>query len=110
MTDTARRLAARDQLPRGDTWCTSGGALAALPGNQAGAGQVMMMHSPPGTVPHQALGGLSSSDLGSAQNAGPTEPGLCGVPANLNLGSLDLWSACNPGPALDSSPSEHPGV
>ena len=28
---------------------------------------------------------------------------LCGVPENLNLSSLDLGNACNPGPALDSS-------
>ena len=28
---------------------------------------------------------------------------LCGVPENLNLSSLDLGSACNPGPASDIS-------
>ena len=28
---------------------------------------------------------------------------LCGVPKNLFLSSLDLESACNPGPASDSS-------
>ena len=28
---------------------------------------------------------------------------LCGLPENLNLSSLDLGSAHNPGPALDSS-------
>ena len=28
---------------------------------------------------------------------------LCGVPKNLNLSGLDLGSACNPGPASDSS-------
>ena len=35
---------------------------------------------------------------------------LCGVPENLNLSSLDLGSAHNPGPALDSSPAEQPGA
>ena len=35
---------------------------------------------------------------------------LCGVPKNLNLSSLDLGSAHNPGPALDSSPAEQPGA
>ena len=35
---------------------------------------------------------------------------LCGVPENLNLSSLDLGSACNPGPALDSSPAKQPGA
>ena len=31
---------------------------------------------------------------------------LCGVPENLNLSDLDLGSAHNPGPALDSSQAE----
>ena len=35
---------------------------------------------------------------------------LCGVPKNLNLISLDLGSARNPGPDLDSSPAEQPGA
>ena len=35
---------------------------------------------------------------------------LCGVPKNLNLSSLDLGSACKPGPALDSSPAQQPGA
>ena len=34
---------------------------------------------------------------------------LCGVPENLNLSSLDLGSARNPGLALDSS-AEQPGA
>ena len=32
---------------------------------------------------------------------------LCGVPENLNLSGLDLGSAHNPGPALDSSPQSN---
>ena len=32
-----------------------------------------------------------------------------GIPENLNLSSLDLGSARNPGPALGSSPAEQPG-
>ena len=32
---------------------------------------------------------------------------LCGVPENLNLSGLDLGSARNPGPALDSSPQSN---
>ena len=35
---------------------------------------------------------------------------LCGVPKNLNLSSLVLGNARNPGPALDSSPAEQPGT
>ena len=34
----------------------------------------------------------------------------CGVPDNLNLSGIDLGSACNPGPTLDSSPAEQPGA
>ena len=36
---------------------------------------------------------------------------LCGVleNLNLNLSSLDLGSTRNPGPTLDSSPAEQPG-
>ena len=41
-----------------------------------------------------------------------TQPSLhlCGVPENLNLSGLDLGSARNPGPALDSSPAEQAGA
>ena len=35
---------------------------------------------------------------------------LCGVPENKNLSGLDLGSAYNPGPTLDSSPAEQPGA
>ena len=59
-----------------------------------------------GECVHQAPGCLSCSDLGRAQNAGPTSLCFCGVPKNLSLSGLDLSSAHNPGPALDSSPTE----
>ena len=53
---------------------------------------------------HQTPGHLSCSDLGRAQNAGPTESVcLLGVPGCPNLRGLDLGSAYNPGPASDSS-------
>ena len=60
---------------------------------------------PGGDCARQAPGHLSSSDLGRAQNAGPTQVSLhlCGVPENLNLSGVDLGNACNPGPASDSS-------
>ena len=35
---------------------------------------------------------------------------VCGLPENLNLSSLDLGSARNPGPTLDSSPAEQHGA
>ena len=40
------------------------------------------------------------------------QPSLCiwGVPKNLNLSHLDLGSARNPGPTLDSSLTEQPGA
>ena len=46
---------------------------------------------------------LGCSDLGRAQNAGPTESAPQGLPKCLNPSSLDLGSAYNPGPASDSS-------
>ena len=69
------------------------------------------MHPPThGECGHQVPGHLSCSDLRRAQNTDSTELCLCGVPENLNLSSLDLGSARNPGPALDSSPTEQPGA
>ena len=48
---SARRVAAWDQLPRGDTWHTWDGALLAHPGNWVvGTRGLIKMHSPPGTV------------------------------------------------------------
>ena len=35
---------------------------------------------------------------------------LGGVTENLNLSGIDLGSACNPGPTLDSFPAEQPGA
>ena len=48
---SARRVAAWDQLPRGDTRHTWDGALLVHPGNRAaGTGELIKMHGPPGTV------------------------------------------------------------
>ena len=48
---SARRVAAWDQLPRGDTWHSGDGALTTQPGNQvAGTGEVIKRHDPPGPV------------------------------------------------------------
>ena len=46
---------------------------------------------------------LSCSDLGRAQNAGPTSLRLWGLPECLSLSGLDLGGACSPGPASHSS-------
>ena len=69
------------------------------------------MHCPTwGVCAHQTTGRLSCSDLGRTQNASPTESVLLWSTKNLNLSGLDLGSACNPGPALDSAPAEQPGA
>ena len=52
---------------------------------------------------HQTPDHLSCSDLGRAQNAGPTESAPLRTTEYLNLSGLDLGSAYNPGPASDSS-------
>ena len=59
-----------------------------------------------GDKTHQAPGRLSCLDLGRAQNEAQPSLRLCGVTQNLNLSGLDLGSAHNPGPTLDSSPAE----
>ena len=46
---------------------------------------------------------LSYSDLGRAQNTGPTSLRLWGLPECLSLSGLDRGDACSPGPASDSS-------
>ena len=83
-------------------WSTSTweGAPVVHPENQA-AGEETISHS---DHTHQTPGHLSCSDLGRAQNAGPTESVcLLGVPGCPNLRGLDLGSAYNPGLASDSS-------
>ena len=83
---SARRVAARDQLPRGDTGHTWDGALAAHPGNWvAGTGEVIKTPDHLGQCAHQAPGLLSSLDLGRAQNAWPTQ-------------SVASWSTWEPEP------------
>ena len=83
---SARRVAAWDQFPRGDTQHTWDGALVVHPGNQVprtGVEIKTMAHL--GQCTCQAPGHLSCSDLGRAQNASPTE-------------SVPLWSTWEPEP------------
>ena len=96
------RVAARDQLSRRETQLSR-----CAPRKPSGWDRGGDKTPCPtwGECAHQESGGLSCSDPGRAQNAG-----LCGVPKNLYLSSLDLGSACNPGSALDSSPAEQPGA
>jgi len=77
---STRRVAVRDQLPRGDTQHTWDGALALHPGNRgAGTREVIRCTAHLGECAHQAPGHLNCSDLGRAQNAEQTE-------------SVPLWS------------------
>ena len=62
------------------TWCTPG-----TPRRLSGAGEVIKMHSPPGTVRSPSTCLLHCSDPGMAQNACPTE-------------SVPLWSTQGPEP------------
>ena len=96
---SARRVTARDQLPRGNKWHTWDGAPTAPRTREvirriAHLGRVCL----PTTWSPECL------DLGRAQNAGPTESvplyPRTWVPENLNLSGLDLGSTHNPGPAL----------
>ena len=71
------------------------GAQAVYPENRAaGTGQAINRSDRARQTPHQ----LSCSDLGRAQNAGPTESAPC-----LNLSSLDLGGECSLGPASDGT-------
>ena len=94
---SARRVAARNQLPRGNTWHTWDGSLAAYPGNQV-AGRWLRDTDHLRHCAHQAPGQLSCSDLGRHKMQAQMSLCLCGVPKNLHLVSLDLVSAQNPGP------------
>ena len=67
-----------------------------------------MHHTPGGRALAKPPGHLSCSDLWGHKTQVQPSLHLCGVPENLN--GLDLGSARNPGPALDSSPAEQPGA
>ena len=85
---STRRVAVRDQLPRGDTQHTWDGALEANTGNQgAGTGEVIRCTTQLGECACQAPSCLSCLDLERAQNAGPTE-------------SVPLWTT------LESEPEQ----
>ena len=109
---STRRVAARNQLPRGDTWHTWDGARAVNPGNWAAGTREAMRHTPPSRetalTKHLVAWAARTWEWDKTQ----AQPSLClcGVPENLNLSGLDLGSAHNPGPALDSSPAEQAGA
>ena len=76
------RVTARDQLPRRDTRHTRESVPVVHPENQVAGMEKAISHS---DCAHQVLGRLSCSDLGRAQNAGPTK-------------SAPLWSTQVPEP------------
>ena len=91
---SARRVAARNQLPRRDSRRTR----PASPETGWDRGGEKAHHTR-GECAHQAPGCLSCSDRG--RHKMQTQPSLhfCGVPENLNLSGLGLGSARNSGPA-----------
>ena len=82
---SARRVAAWDQLPRGDTWhlkwCHCSAPKTPSTWDQGGDSDTRTANL--GQCARQAPGHLSCSDLGRAQNACPT-------------GSVPLWSTKEP--------------
>ena len=82
------------------------------PGNRAAVtGEVIRHTTPPG---ESALAKYLVTWVARTWERHKTQPQpslcLCGVPENLNLSGLDLGSARNPEPTLDSSPAEQPGA
>ena len=63
-----------------------------------------------GVCAHHAPGHLSCLTWEGHKTQAQPSLCLCGVPKNLNLSGLDLGSACNIGPTLDSSPAEQHGA
>ena len=108
---STRRVAARDQIPRRDTQHTWDGAPTANSGNQGGRMGKVIRYTTPGecALAKHLVTWATRSWEGHKMQAQPSLC-LCGVPKNLNLSGLDLGSAHNPGPGLDSSPAEQPGA
>ena len=69
------------------------------------------MHPPPreSALPKHLVAGAARTWEGHKTQAQPSLR-LWGVPENRNLSGLDLGSARNPGPALDSPQAEQPGA
>ena len=108
---STRRIAARDQLPRRDTGHTWDGTPTAHPGNWvAGTGEVIRRTAPGECVLAKHLVVWAAQTWEGHKSQAQPSLHVRGVPEKLNLSSLDLGSACNPGPALDSSLAEQPGA
>ena len=109
---STRRVATRDQLPRGDTRHAWDGTPTAHPGNRAaGTREVIRCTTPPGesALAKHLVTWTAWTWEGHKTQAQPSLH-LYGIPKKLNLSGLDLGGARNPGPALDNSPAEQPGA
>ena len=102
---SARRVTARDQLPRRDTWHTSEGASIVHSENRvAGTEEVIRCtHYMGVTALAKDLVTWAARTWEVHQTQAQPSLRLCGVPEKLNLSNLDLGSVSNPGPASDSS-------
>ena len=108
MVDITRRATARDQPPRGDTWHTWDGAPAVHTGHQvAGTREVITHHPPRESELTKHLVNWAAQTWEGHKTQAQLILCLWGVPENLNLSGLDLGSAHNPGPVLDSSPESN---
>ena len=108
---STRRVAARDQLPRGDTRYTWDSAPTVHPGNWTAGTREVISHTAPGeSVLTKHLVAWPAQTWEGHKMQAQSSLCLYGVPKNLNMSSIDLGSARNPGPALDSSPAEQRGA
>ena len=97
-----RRVAARDQLPRRDTWHTWD--VATHPGNWvAETGEVIKCTAPEecALTKHLVTWAVWTWERHETQTQ--LNLCLCGVPENLNLSGVDMGSARNPGPFIEVS-------
>ena len=107
---SARKVSTWDQLLRADTQHTWDSALAVPQGNRPpGLGRWLRQLTWDSALTKHLVAWAAQTWEAHEMHA---QPSLCpcGALQNLNLSSLDLGSAGNPGTALDSSSSEQPGA
>ena len=94
---SSRRVTARDQLFRGDTWHTRDSAPTVHPGNRA-AGMGEVIRCPAQLVRVCSPSTWSPELLGPGKGTKRRPNRVCAFVENLNLSGLDLGSARNTGP------------
>ena len=107
---SARRVAARDQLPRRDTRHTWEKRAHSHPENQVAGTQEVIRRTPHLGETVLATHLVTWTARTWEGHKTQAQPSLChcGVPKNLNLSGLDLGSAPSPGLTTDSSLAEQP--